>query len=364
MNCLLSKRNPMPYENYQPIVEVTRGSVVESVHFGALVIADSNGQVLASWGDPQTTTYLRYSAKPFQALPFVEMGGVETFGLSEKELAVMCASHTGTDEHVATVLGIQQKLGVSESSLLCGTHTPSDEPTARALLLRGEQPTPNRHNCSGKHTGMLGQALLRHLPLEDYINPLHPIQQTILAGFAEMCDLTPDAVVVGIDGCSAPNFAVPLYNAAVAFARLADPERMPAKVARALRHIYHAMWSNPVMIAGPGRFDTRLMDVLGGAVVSKGGAEGYQAIAVAPGVIDKNSPGLGITLKISDGDLSSRARHVVAMEILRQLGVLQDSQAKALSEFDTTPLYNFRHLEVGMLRPCFMLEKRPIYYGA
>ncbi len=354
----------MNCENYQPLVEITRGPIVESVHFGAIVVVDSTGQVLVSWGDPQTITYLRSSAKPFQALPFVELGGVEKFGLVDKELAVMCASHIGMDEHVATVAGMQEKLGVSEKDLLCGTHTPGHEPTARALLLRGEQPTPNRHNCSGKHTGMLGQARLRHAPLEDYVNPDHPIQQAILQSFSEMCGLLPEEVVVGIDGCSAPNFAVPLYNAAYAFARLADPQQLAPRRAQALQHIFRAMTSAPDMIAGPGRFDTRLMEAAGGSILAKGGAEGYQALALAPGLLGKGAPGVGITIKIADGDLTDRARTLVAVEILRQLGVLTDEQSNQLSQFQPRLLYNFRKLEVGSIRPCFMLEKRPVYYGA
>ncbi len=354
----------MAYENYQPLVEVTRGSIVESVHFGALVVVDSAGQVLAGWGDPQTMTFLRSSAKPFQALPFVEMGGVEHFGLTDKELALMCASHIGMDEHVAAVEGMQHKFGISEKDLLCGTHTPSHEPTARALLLRGEKPTPNRHNCSGKHSGMLGHAILRHLPVEDYVNPLHPVQLTILQTFAEMCNLLPEEVVVGIDGCSAPNFAVPIYNAAYAFARLADPQNLSHRRAQALEHIFRAMNSNPDMVAGPGRFDTCLMEVAPGQIVSKGGAEGYQAIALAPGLLGKGAPGVGITIKVADGDFNDRARHLVALEILRQLGVLTAEQSASLAQFQPRPLNNYRKLEVGSIRPCFILEKRPVYYGA
>jgi L-asparaginase II len=354
----------MPCENYQPLVEVTRGSIVESVHFGALVVVDSNGQVLSGCGDPQTVTFLRSSAKPFQALPFVEMGGVENFGLTDKELAVMCASHIGMDEHVATVAGMQHKFGVTESDLLCGTHIPGHEPTARAMLLRGEQPTPNRHNCSGKHTGMLGQARLRQLPLIDYINPDHPIQQTILQTFAEMCGLLPEEVLVGIDGCSAPNFAVPLYNAAYAFARLADPQHLSPRRAQALRHIFKAMTTYPEMVAGPGRFDTQLMNAAGGGILAKGGAEGYQALALAPGLLGKGSPGVGIAIKIAEGDLTDRARPLVAIEILRQLSALTDEQASALVEYQPHSLYNFRSLEIGSIRPCFILEKRPVYYGA
>ncbi len=354
----------MPYENYQPLVEVTRGSIVESVHFGALVVVDSSGQVLFGWGDPQTVTFLRSSAKPFQALPFVERGGVEKFGLTDKELAVMCASHIGMDEHVATVAGMQAKFGVSEKDLLCGTHAPGHEPTARALLLRGEEPTPNRHNCSGKHTGMLGHARLRQLPVEDYINPAHPIQQTILQTFAEICGLLPEEVEIGIDGCSAPNFAVPLYNAAYAFARVADPQCLSPRRAQAFQHIFRAMTTYPEMIAGPGRFDTQLMDVAGGSILSKGGAEGYQAMALAPGLLGKGTPGVGITIKISEGDFTDRARTLVAVEILRQLGALSDEQAGRLAQFQPRPLYNYRKLEVGSIRPCFILEKRPVYYGA
>jgi L-asparaginase II len=354
----------MPYANYQPLVEVTRGSIVESVHFGALVVVDAAGQVLAGWGDPQSITFLRSSAKPFQALPFVETGGMEHFNLTDKELALMCASHIGTDEHVATVLGMQQKIGVTENDLLCGTHIPGHEPTAQSLLLRGETPTPNRHNCSGKHTGMLGQAVLRHLPVEDYINPDHPVQQTILHAFAEMCGLLPEEVVVGTDGCSAPNFAVPLFNAAYAFARLADPSNLPDRRARALGHIFRAMTAYPEMVAGPNRFDTQLMQAAGGTILSKGGAEGYHALALAPGVLGKAQPGVGIAVKISDGDISNRARPLVVMEILRQLGVLSEEQVGRLTMYQPGPIYNWRKLEVGMIRPCFILEKRPVYYGA
>jgi len=354
----------MAYENYQPVVEVTRGSIVESVHFGALVVVDATGQVLASWGDPQTVTFLRSSAKPFQALPFVEMGGMERFNLTKKELALMCASHSGTDEHVATVQGMQSKFDVSESDLLCGTHVPSNEATAEALLLRGEKPTPNRHNCSGKHTGMLGQARLRGLTLADYINPAHPVQVSILQAFSEMCGLLPEEVVVGIDGCSAPNFAVPLYNAALAFARLADPHDLPTVREEALHRIFQAMTAYPDMVAGPARFDTHLMQAAGGGIVSKGGAEGYQGMALAPGLLGKGAPGVGIAFKVSDGDYPDRARPLMSVEILRQLGALTDSQSAELSMYFPRPIYNFRKLEVGMIRTCFMLEQRPVYYGA
>ena len=165
---------------YQPVLEVTRGRIVELVHFGAAAVVDSTGHLLAWLGDPQLVTYLRSSAKPFQALPFIERGGDQAFHLTSKEIAIICASHDGTDEQVEVVKGIQAKVGVQESDLLCGTHPLSHGPTVEAMRARGEVPTANRHNCSGKHTGMLAHARMRGLPIADYINLEHPVQQTIL----------------------------------------------------------------------------------------------------------------------------------------------------------------------------------------
>jgi len=345
------------YRNYQPMVEATRGPIVESIHMGAVAVSDANGNLLASYGDPRTVTFLRSSAKPFQALPFIEMGGAEAFGLTDREVAVLCASHAGTDDHVAVIRGIQQKIGVTEKDLLCGIHPPEDEATAEAMVLRGETPTPVRHNCSGKHTGMLAHAILRHLPIEDYINPQHPIQKTILQEFSEMCEIPVGQVILGTDGCSAPVFAVPLQNAARGYARLCGPDGLAAPREAACRRITRAMSSNPDMIAGPGRFDTVLMQVGAGKIVSKGGAEGYQALGLLPGGRGPGSPALGITFKIADGDISGRARALASVEILRQLDALSDEQVLALAAFGTRPLRNWRKLPVGEIRPCFILQR-------
>jgi len=345
----------MTYENFIPVLETTRGSIVESVQFGAGVVVDAGGRVLAAFGNLQTRSFIRSTAKPFQALPFVELGGVEKFGLTDRELSLMCASHRGTDMHVAVITGMQEKIGINESDMLCGAHEPGDEATRRAMILRGERPTPRRHNCSGKHTGMLAHALMRGYPKADYVNLTHPVQQAILQTFAEMTGLEPGQIVVGIDGCSVPTFAIPLYHTALSFARLADPVGLPESRASALHHIFKAMSSYPEMVAGPGEFDTMLMQAGGGKFVSKGGAEGYQGLAVAPGVLSPNSPGIGIALKISDGDLTDRARPVVVMALLEQLGLVSADQVQQLARFDRRAIYNWRQLEVGEIRPCFKI---------
>lgn len=342
---------------------------MESIHSGALAVADAGGNLRAWAGDPERVTFLRSTAKPFQALPLVERGGVEKFGLSSRELAIVCASHSGTDEHVAVLRQMQARLNLSEADLQCGVHPPVDRETAGRMAQAGEAPTPNRHNCSGKHTGMLALAL--DLGRETgtrpagYLDRDGDVQRAILRAFAEMCELDPATIVVGTDGCSAPNFAVPLRSAAGALARLAGPsggqaQGLPLRRADACRQIVQAMQSHPEMVAGPGLFDTRLMQTARGKLVAKGGAEGYQGVALLPGALRPGSPALGIALKISDGDPVDRARPLVTVEVLRQLGALSEAELAELKAYGAPqPVTNWRGLVVGERRVCFRLEREP-----
>lgn len=347
------------------MLEFTRGQTVESVHHGAVAVANARGELVAWFGDPRAITFMRSSAKPLQALPFLEHGGQRKFGLTQREVAIMCASHSGTDEHVAVLRSIQSKAGISENALLCGVHLPLDEATTEAMRERNEQPTPNRHNCSGKHSGMLAFSKLQaddrqdEPPSLDYISPQHPIQHEILQAVAAMCQINVKDIQMGIDGCSAPNFAMPLFHAAVGYARLCDPlegQVSPPELAEACRTVTAAMMANPDMVGGPRRFDTRLMEVTVGRIVSKGGAEGYQGIGLLPGALGRGSPALGIALKIADGDQRGKARSAASMEVLRQLGILSDEEIDALAEFGPTiPIHNWRKILVGRAAPIFEL---------
>jgi L-asparaginase II len=323
---------------------------------GAFAIVDARGALAHSYGDPSLTTYLRSSAKPFQALPFMEARGDQEFHLTPKEVAIMCASHSGTDEHFETVSSFQKKAGLTESQLQCGIHAPFHTETWTRMIREGRPSSPNRHNCSGKHTGMLALCELKGESLENYVDPNHPIQQLILKTFAEMVGLKPESVVVGIDGCSAPNFAVPLRSAALGYARLCDPSGLEPARADACRRIIRAMTTNGMMVAGPERFDTLVMQIAQGKLMCKTGAEGYLGLGILPNAIEPGSPALGLAMKISDGDELTRARPMVALQILREMGVLSKSELDALANFDRRPIYNFRHLEVGEYRPCFHVQ--------
>ena len=354
------------FNSSTPLIGTWRGDLLECIQSGAIAVADKDGKLVASAGNPQLVTFLRSSAKPFQVLPFVEAGGVEYFGLTQAELAILCASHHGTDGHVEVLKSIQRKVGITENFLQCGVHPPYSKSTQYALIKRGENPTSNRHNCSGKHTGMLAMCKLMGWSLENYLDPQHPLQILILKTFAEMTNTSIDQISLGTDGCSAPVFAIPLQNSAIGFARLMDPSGLNLPRAEACKKITSSMLAYPEMIAGKGGFDTSLMQAAKGKIVSKSGAEGFLALGLMGGARGSGSKALGVAVKIIDGDtggdflqgadhLEGRARPIVGLEILRQLGALVPAELEKLAAFGPRFQKNWRGFSVGRFEPVFKL---------
>lgn len=333
------------------LVEVTRGRIIESVHYGSLCVSRPDGSQLLSLGDTDTPFFLRSSAKPFQALAFLEQGGAEHYQLGPREVAIICASHSGSPDHIDVLEKLQKKTGIDESLLQCGVHAPYHQKSAEQLLINGQPLHPNHNNCSGKHTGMLCFCKMTGAPLANYLDPSHPVQKAILKTFAEMCSVEPESVELGTDGCTAPVFAVSLTAAATGYARLCQPDAQQSRRAAACRLITTSMPAHADMVAGPERFDTDGMFASKGAFISKLGAEGYRAIGVMPGKASGFNTSLGITIKISDGDMSYRAASVVAMALLKALKVLNNEQTSALKRFDQRAITNWRGKEVGEIRP-------------
>ncbi|MEA3441103.1 MAG: asparaginase [Chloroflexota bacterium] len=351
---------------YFPIFEFTRGNAVESVHYGAVAVVDVFGKLLAYYGDPETRTYIRSAAKPFQLIPFLESGGKKFYKLTACEIALMCSSHSGTDEHVDALTALQKKVGVDEAELLCGTHYPLHKPTANSMRAKGQLPTSNQHNCSGKHTGMLAFMRMKQQMGEiipeglAYIDPDHPVQREIISTFTEIAGSSIDQIEIGIDGCSAPNFALPLRNVAFAYSRLMDPETGGVSTSQRVvvsRTIASAMISNPELVAGPDRFDTQIMRVCSNRILVKAGAEGFQGVGLLPGALGPGSPGIGIAIKIADGDYRKKVRPAVVLEVLRQMGALSEEDLAALDAYGPHfPVVNHRDILVGEGRPCFSLK--------
>jgi len=336
---------------HMPLVEVTRGSIVESIHFGSIAIAQPDGKIIFSIGNISQPFFLRSAAKPFQALAFLEQGGAARYDLNPQEIAIICSSHSGTDQHVRVLEELQRKIGIQESMLQCGIHAPFHAPTAQEKLSNGEAFHPNQHDCAGKHSGMLAYAKMLNASLTDYLQPEHAVQQSMLAVFAEMCHLEVNDIPLGVDGCSAPVFAAPLPNSAAAYARLCQPHDLAPNRRAACQAIVSAMIANADIVAGPQRFDTDIMNACGGSLVTKIGAEGFHGIGILPGKAAGFNTSLGITIKVSDGDLSLRAGCVAALQVLKHLGIFTTEQLETVKAYDQRPIQNWRANDIGEIRP-------------
>ena len=337
-----------------PLVEVTRGTIVESRHRGHVAAVDGEDRVAAYLGDPDTVTYLRSSAKPFQAIPLVASGAADRFGLTEKEIAIACASHSGEPIHTAAVLSILNKIGLKPEDLKCGAHEPFSASETRNLRARGEEPNVLHNNCSGKHAGMLALALHLGAPTESYDQLDNPVQLAIRDVIARFSSLPVDGIAIGIDGCGVPVFGMSVRAMARMYAHLcAPPASFDETTRAACKRIVAAMINYPEIIGGTTeRLDTEMMRAARGRLISKIGAEGVYTVGVLPCV--QWPSGLGLALKIEDGE-NFRARPAVVIEALRQLGVLRDESLAAVAPYARFPILNRRGDEVGEVRASFEL---------
>ncbi len=336
--------------NSEILAKAIRGETVESIHRGHLIVVSGEGETLFALGNPETVTFWRSSAKSIQAVPCLRHGAAEAFGFSEKEIALACGSHSGEEIHVRTAAQILEKINLSEADLRCGVHLPFDEKRAEEMIRSGEQPNQLHNNCSGKHAAMLAFAKHTGADLQTYEQLKNPVQQAILDCVAEFSDVPRDEIKIGIDGCAAPNFALPIRAMALSFARLIlPPKSFDNETREACRRIVSATISHPEMIGGSGRLDTMIMQAARGKIVSKIGAEGVYSAGVLPSPQYKK--GLGIAFKIEDGD-DKRARAVVLIELLRQLDIFN---AETLKEFSPLVITNRCGGLVGRVEASFEL---------
>lgn len=338
------------------LIEVRRGDIVESVHFGHLAIVDGDGAIVCEIGDAETVTFMRSSAKPFQAIPFVMSGAAERFGFSECEIALACGSHNGEPLHTETAANMLDKAGLSEKDLRCGAHDPFNTELARKMIADGVNPNQLHNNCSGKHSAMLAFAKHTGANLDDYESPSNSIQEEILKTIEVFSNLRREQIGIGTDGCSVPNYAVSLKVMAEMYARLVlPPKNFDAELREACRRIVTAMMNYPEMIGGSltERLDTEIMRAASGKIISKIGAEGVYLAGVLPS--PRFRKGLGIALKIADGE-DRRARPVATLEILKQLGILDPEQSETLKRFANLNINNWRGEQVGAVVPVFQLD--------
>ena len=324
-----------------PLLAATRGRTVECIHYGSIAVCDLRGDPVAGLGDVRALNFARSALKPLQALPFIEDDGPARFGFGSHEVALMCASHSGEAVHVRTVQRMLARIGARAADLQCGCHPP------HYYAATGQSPPPGarfgalHHNCSGKHAGFLAYCRLHRHPLADYLAPESPLQMRIRNTVQQFAGSRP--IESGIDGCSAPNYALPLAKLAHFYARLAAGQDA------ALCALRYAMGRHPDLVSGTARFDLAVAQAGGGDWIAKAGADGVQAIGV-------RSRALGIAVRIADGD--ARAVHVVTAEVLYQMGLLARPAESPLAHTFRPALTNYRGTVVGALQPLFALERK------
>jgi L-asparaginase II len=323
------------------LVEILRGGRIESWHRGAIAVADAQGALAARWGDVEAPVFPRSAFKALQALPLVESGAADALGVSDEELALACASHGGEPMHVERVEAWLARIDCGEANLACGPHLPLHEPSAHAMLRAGERPCRLHNNCSGKHTGFLTVARHLHIAVEGYERPDHPVQVLVRQAIAELCDMKAADLPVSVDGCAAPNYAIPLARLARGMARLGDTASLPPARAQAAKRLLAAWKAHPLLVSGTGRACADLISDARGATVVKTGAEGVFT-AVLP------ERGLGIALKIDDG--AARAAETAMARLLTLLDAA-DEHAPQIAKHLHPAVRNWRGDEVGERRP-------------
>ncbi|TAG78268.1 MAG: asparaginase [Betaproteobacteria bacterium] len=324
-----------------PFAVTTRGGNVENVHFGSLAVVDRSGALIAHVGDVETPVFTRSALKPLQALPLVAHPRFAELGLTTPQLALLCASHNGEEKHAEAAREMLARARLGEAALQCGSHAPYWYQANDKRPEEGRRWNSLYHNCSGKHSGMLLYATLLDADLENYLEFDHPVQRDIRAAVAYACGLKDGASMPwGTDGCSAPNYAVPLAGLARAFAWLTSPT--DSRFADAPATLFNAMAKHPDMVSGDGRNDLALSRAGRGDWIAKVGADGVQTIA-------SHTRGIGIAAKVSDGN--QKALMVAVCAALEQLNMLDAASREELAVWAQVPIRSIRGVEVGRIEP-------------
>jgi L-asparaginase II len=323
------------------LVEVVRGALTESRHRGAVAVVDADGASVLALGDVARPVYPRSAVKPLQALPLVESGAADKYGLGDKELALACASHGGEPAHVEVASRMLACARLDAGALECGAHWPNHQPSSQALSRAGGAPSALHNNCSGKHSGFLCVACAAGVEHRGYVKPEHLVQREVRGALESLTGAGLSADVCGIDGCSIPTWAVPLTALAHAFARFGTGQGLGAERAKAAARIRAACAAQPYYVAGTGRFGTEIMTLFGARVLAKTGAEGVYCGALP-------EQGIGIALKCDDG--ATRAAEVVMAAMVARFLPMSDGERGALERFLRPTLKNWNGIEVGGLR--------------
>ncbi len=320
------------------LVQIFRGGVLESYHRGSVCVVNAQNEIVFQLGNSQQICYPRSALKLIQALPLIELGGIEKFGLTAEEIAITCGSHNGEEIHVTVVQSILQKIGLNQTHLSCGTQYPTDKASSETFIKTNTKPSAIHNNCSGKHAGMLALCILLNHPIENYLNPSHPIQKLILSYVEELYEYPASKMVCALDGCTAPIYSIPIYNQAIAYKNLVEPSRFRPELQKACKIIVDTVGEEPYMIAGNGRYCTEMMEITAPKVIGKTGAEGVFCMSFT-------EQKLGVCIKIDDGKMLPQ--YQVAQALVEASGIFAPAQLAPIHKYAKKDIKNFNHLVCG-----------------
>lgn len=330
--------------NPHPLIIKTRGKITECTHYGDIAVVNTKGQLVYSKGDPYLTTYIRSAAKPIQALNVLLSGAADAFDFTPGELAIMCASHYGETFHIKTIESILGKIGLTNQNLLCGTVTSLNPKYALELAWNNVELNPMFSDCSGKQAGMLAVCKHKGYDINTYLHPSHPCQIEILGILSNICDIPKEDISIGVDGCSAPVHAMPLYNMALGYARFCNNHVLDDEFINPTGKIFHSMNQHPEMVSGTNGFCTNLIDKTNGKLIGKVGAEGIYCI----GAKDRD---IGIAIKIRDGSMD--VLPPIAIKMLREFDILTKKELDSLAHFEQMNNINDLKKVVGVIKTAF-----------
>ncbi|MFN8831904.1 MAG: asparaginase [Labrys sp. (in: a-proteobacteria)] len=324
------------------LVEVLRGTRVESAHTGAIAVSDPDGGLVLALGDTDRPIFPRSAVKAFQALPLIESGVAASLDLSDEEIALAVSSHGGEAAHVETARRMLARTGRDEAVLECGAHWPMFQRAANDLVQAGIRPSALHNNCSGKHAGFICLTCGEGGEPAGYVRADHPTMRMVMGAVSDMtgASMAPDGV--GVDGCSIPTQSAVLARIARGFARLATGQHVGPSRAAAFRRIREAAAKAPFMVAGTGRFCTEVMALLGPRAFVKTGAEGVYCAAFP-------DAGLGVALKCDDG--ATRAAEIMMAAMIARFVPMSPTQTAAFERFLRPEIRNWNGILTGSMRP-------------
>lgn len=321
---------------YAELIKYIRNGLIEQIHFGLIIHMNKKGIIKKIGEDNNYKFYHRSCMKPLQSSILIDLGLDEKFGLTQEEIAICCASHTGDKIHQKYVQSILKKIGLTENELLCAAHEPLSKKESDYLIINGIKPSKIHNNCSGKHSIMLAICKAMGFPIKNYKDFSHPLSDLIINHVCKLCEVTKDNIVVSKDGCGLPVIGTTLEELGYGYLNVFTNPKY--------KKITDAFLNNPILIGGEGRLDSEIIQNTKN-IIAKVGACGLCVIVN----LEKEE---AIIIKIADSNMEARA--ITAYNALKQ-GKWTENASVRINNINRGEIRTLDFDLIGEIKSCFKL---------